>query len=229
MRRQRVDVLAGAVSKRPHPRPAVRQRGPRGLGRRGRPGQVRQQRFGLAVGRLGLVGLAGRGQEPRHGREAAADVDFGLDVRPRLGRQRLAGGEDLPVSRQCVFLAADLVRQFGQLEVGLRQRPTRHQVRLLAQQRPELAVEVAGRGQEPVAQVLEFLLLEQEVLAHAGVERLDRVRRQLVPRLHRRARLAELSVGFVQRRVRVRLSLQRLSQPGVGHRLDRRHGGQPAQ
>ena len=110
------------------------------------------------------------------------------------------------MSSQCVFLAADLVRQVGQLEVGLRQRPTRRQVRLLAQQGTELAVEVAGRIQQPVAQVLELLLLEQEILADPGVERLDRVRRQLVPRLHRRARFAELAVGFVQGHIRVRLS-----------------------
>ncbi len=88
--------------------------------------------------------------------------------------------------RQRVLLAADLVRQVGQLEVGLRQRPPRRQVRLLAQQRAELAVEVGGRLQQPVAQILEFLLLEQEVLADAGVEGLDRFHRQFVPRLHGR-------------------------------------------
>ena len=122
------------------------------------------------------------------GRQAAADVGLDLRIGPRFGRQRLAGGEDLPVGRQRVLRAADLVRQLGQLEVGLRQCPTRRQVRLLAQQGTELAVEVGRRFQQPVAQVLELLLLEQEILADAGVKRLDRVRRQLVPRLHRRTR-----------------------------------------
>ncbi len=88
--------------------------------------------------------------------------------------------------RQGVLVAADLARQVGQLEVGLRQGPPRGDVGILAEQGAELAVEVRGRFQEPVAQLLEFLLLEQEVLTHAGVKRLDRVRCQLVPRLHGR-------------------------------------------
>src|SRR5262249_60557151 len=107
------------------------------------------------------VPAAERGPPPGYGGPAAGDL--GLAGRPRLGRQRLAGGEDLPVSSQCVFLAADLVSQVGQLEVGLRQRPTRRQVRLLARQGTELAVEVGRRLQQPVAQVLELLLLEQEI------------------------------------------------------------------
>ena len=83
------------------------------------------------------------------------------------------------MSRQGVLVAADLARQVGQLEVGLRQGPPRGDVGLLPQQGAELAVEVRGRFQEPVAQLLEFLLLEQEVLTHAGVKRLDCVRRSL--------------------------------------------------
>ena len=52
--------------------------------------------------------------------------------------------------------------------------------------RTKLAVEVAGRLQQPVAHVLELVLLEQEVFADAGVKRLDRLDRQIVPGLRRR-------------------------------------------
>src|SRR6516165_508786 len=42
------------------------------------------------------------------------------------------------------------------------------------QERPQALVEVAGLLEQPVAQLLELVLLEQEVLADAGVERLGR-------------------------------------------------------
>ena len=200
--RQRIVVAARGVEQPAETRPAVRQDGPHRGGLRDRRGQLDQQGLRLAVRRLGLVGLAGRLQQTGDGRQAAPDVGLDLQVGRRFGRQRLAGGEDLPVSRQRVLLLADLVRQVGQLEVRLPQRPPRGQVRLLAQQGTELAVEVAGRLQQPVAQVLELLLLEQEVLADAGVKRLDRVRRQLVPPAAR-TRLGELAVGFVQPRSRL--------------------------
>jgi hypothetical protein len=77
------------------------------------------------------------------------------------------------VCLQGILLAADLVGQVGQLEVGLRQCPVRRQVRLLAQQGTELAVEVGRRIQQPVAQVLEFLLLEQEILTDPNVARIS--------------------------------------------------------
>ena len=191
-RRQRVGGLPVFDRSVTQPRPAVRQRGPRGrVG--GRPGQVRP----AASPALRYVASASSvlpvaSSSPATAVRLRPTSTLVSASGPRLGRQRLAGGQDLPVGRQGVLLAADLVRQVGQLEVGLRQRPPRRQVRLLAEQGTELAVEVGRRLQQPVAQVLELLLLEQEVLADAGVERLDRVRRQLVPRLHRRTRLAEL-------------------------------------
>ena len=95
--------------------------------------------------------------------------------------------------RQGVLVAADLARQVGQLEVGLRQGPPRGDVGLLAEQGAELAVEVRRRFQEPVAQVLEFLFLEQEVLTDAGVERLDGLDGQVVAGL-------DLGVGGRERR-----------------------------
>ena len=123
--------------------PAVSQGSPRGGVAGDRPGQVRQQGLRLAVGCLGLLGLAGvdRSQPPTAVRLRPTSALVSASA-PGLGRQRLAGGEDLPVSGQRVLRAADLVGQVGQLEVGLRQRPTRGQVRLLAQQGAELAVEV---------------------------------------------------------------------------------------
>ena len=104
-------------------------------------------------------------------------------------------GQDRPVRRQRILLPADLLGQVGQLEAGLRQRPPRRQVGLPAEQGPELAVEVGGRLQEPVAQLLELVLLEQEVLADAGMERLDRVDGQVVPRLHGGLGAGHLVVG----------------------------------
>ena len=115
---------------------------------------------------------------------------FVAGVGPRLGRQRLPRRQHRPVRRQRVLLAADLAGQLGQLEVRLRQRPPRGEVGLLAEQGAELAVEVRGRFQEPVAQLLELVLLEQEVLADAGVERLDRLDGQVVAGLHRGLRAA---------------------------------------
>ena len=72
--------------------------------------------------------------------------------------------------------------------------------RLLAQQGTELPVEVGRRFQQPVAQVLELLLLEQEVLADAGVERLDGVDapgRTAPARSWRSARLASARLLLV--------------------------------
>ena len=93
-------------------------------------------------------------------------------------------------------------------KMRLRQGPPRRKVGLPAEQRPELAVEVDGRLQQPVAQGLEPRLLEQEVLADAGVERLDRVHRQPVPLLHALVRGDEVGVGL-------RLAARRLGQLGV--------------
>ena len=91
--------------------------------------------------------------------------------------------------------------QVGQLEVRLRQRPPRGDVGLLAEQGSELAVEVGRRLQQPVAQLLELVLLEQEVLADAGVEGLDRLDGQVVAGLHRGLGAARRQLrAFVGRR-----------------------------
>ena len=128
-------------------RPAVGQDSPRRGGLRDRRGQFDQQGLGLAVRRLRLLGLSGGLQQTGDGRQAAPHVGLDLRVGRDFGRQRLAGGEDLPVCRQRVLRLADLVRQLGHFVVRLPQRPPRSQVRLLAQQGTELAVEVAGRLQ----------------------------------------------------------------------------------
>ena len=57
------------------------------------------------------------------------------------------------------------------------------------------AVEVGRRLQEPVPLRLELVLLEEEVLADAGVERLDRFDRQIVPRLHGGPGAGQVVVG----------------------------------
>ena len=100
-------------------------------------------------------------------------------------------------------------------------------VGLPTQQRRQLAVEVLGRPQQPVAQLLELVLLQQEVLADAGVERLDRLDRQVVPRLHRRLRAGQLVVGGGQRPVGVPLPGQRPGDLGLGLRLHRQHRREP--
>ena len=149
------------------------------------PHRAGQQRLRLTVGRQASSVLPVASSRPATAirlRPTSTSPRAG----PRLGRQRLARRQHRPVRRQGVLLAADLGRQVGQLEVGLRQGPPRSDVGLLAEQGPELAVEVGRRFQEPVAQVLELLLLEQEVLADSGVERLDRVDGQLVPLLRTR-------------------------------------------
>ena len=102
------------------------------------------------------------------------------------------------MDREGVFLAADRSGQVSDLEVGLQQCPPRGEVGLAPQQGPELAVEVAGRLQEPVAQVLELVLFEQEILADAGVEGLDRLDGQVVTGLHRGLAAGQFGVGIGQ-------------------------------
>ena len=226
---QRLVILADRGQKAPHPRPAGGQRGA-GLRRaRRRPGE---QAFGLPVGGQRLVGLAGRLEEPGDFRQAAADLGLCRGLGPRLGGEFAAHRQDRAVRGQCVRVASHLRGEAGQLEVRRRQRPTRGQVGLLAEQGRELAVEVGGRLQEPVAQLLELLFLEQEVLADAGVERLDRLDGQLVPCLHGGLGAAQFVIGRGQRDVGPGLAAQRLGDLGLGLRLhhhDRRqphHAGQ---
>ena len=96
-------------------------------------------------------------------------------------------------------LRPTLLGQLGQLEVRLRQRPPRGEVRLLAQERAELAVKIRRRLQEPVAQILELLFLEQKVFAHAGVECLDRIDGQIIAGLDLGVGGRQISVRFLFR------------------------------
>ncbi len=120
--------------------------------------------------------------------------------------------------RQGILVAADLARQLGQLEVGLRQRPPRSDVGILVEQGAQPAVELRRRFQEPVAQLLEFLLLEQEVLTHAGVKRLDGLDREVVAGL-------DLGIGGSEGAVLVR---EGEIGPGL-HRQHRRQTDDPRQ
>src|SRR5262249_16207086 len=63
------------------------------------------------------------------------------------------------VRPQGVLLAPDLAGQAGQLVVRPQGRPPRGRLALPPQQGREPAVEVPGRPQQPVAQLLELLLL----------------------------------------------------------------------
>ena len=163
---------------------AVSQDSPRRGGPRDRRGQFDQKCLGLAIHRLRLPGPSDDLEQEGDGRQAARHVGLDLRVGMGAGRQRLSGGEDLAVGRQRVLRLPDVAGQLGQLEVCLQHRLPGRPVRVVPQQRPQLAVEVAGRLEQPVAQVLEHFLLEEEVLGDAGVERLDRLDRELVPLLH---------------------------------------------
>ena len=165
------------------PGPAAAEGSPRRGGGRGRGREAGEQGLGPADGRQGLVRPSGLVQQDGDGQEAAADLDLRLGAGPRLPRQRLPRRQHRPMRRQCILLPPDLARQLGHLEVRLRQRPPRRPVRLLPEQGPELAVEARGRSQQPVAQGPELRLLEQELLADAGVEGPDRLDRQVVPLL----------------------------------------------
>jgi hypothetical protein len=145
------------------------------------------------------------------------------------------------VCRQRVLHAAYPAGQLGQLVPRRQQRPPRGRARLAFQQGGKLAVEVGRRLQQAVPQPLELVLLEQEVLADAGVERLDRLDGQLVPLLDppvRRGLAAErrheLVVLAPQRAVRGGLHGDRRGRPahdgqdhGRRQRRDRRPPAAP--
>jgi hypothetical protein len=125
--------------------------------------------------------------------------------------------------RHPLLLPADLGREVRQLEVRSRQGATRGRVRLLAEQRGELAIELGGRPEEPIAQLLELVLLEQEVLAGARVKGLDRLDRQVLAGLHGGLGAAQFGIGGGRGRSRVRLAGERGGETGVGRRLDGEH------
>ncbi len=79
--------------------------------------------------------------------------------------------------------------------IRLPERPPRSHVGFLAEQGAQLAIKVAGRLQEPVADLLELLLFEQEVFANACVERFDRLDRKVIPGLDRGLRAREGKIG----------------------------------
>ena len=138
-----------------------------------------------AVGRQRLVRLAGRSEQPGDGRQAPADVDRRRGAGPRLGRQRLPRRQHRPVRRQRVLACGRPCRSAPPARSSTAPAPAaRRGPSPCPAGRRQLAVEVGGRLQQPVAQLLELVLLEQEVLADAGVERLDRLDGQVVPRLH---------------------------------------------
>ena len=150
----------------------------------------------LAVRRQRLVGLArslpaARRRPPGCGRRRPSP--------PRRPPARPPAPRGAASTGRCASSASSvrptLSVSSASSKFACQQRPPRGQVRLLAQQGPELAVEVGGRLQQPVPQVLELLLLEQEVLADAGVERLDRLDGQVVPGLHRGPRASQFGVG----------------------------------
>ena len=147
-----------------------------------------------AVGRLGLVRLARRFEEGGDGGQAPADVDLAAGSAPGSAASA-SGGPAPPGVPPARPPSADLPVSSASSKFDAAA-PAARPVGLLAEQGAELAVEVGGRLQEPVAQLLELVLLEQEILADAGVERLDGVDRQLVPLLDAGVGGAEVGVGL---------------------------------
>ena len=123
-----------------------------------------------------------------------------------------------PVATFCV------ARQPGvRLQVARREaRP-----RLLSQQVTELAVEVAGRLQQRVADVLERLLLEQEVFADARVKSPDCLDGQIVPASTAACERSVWRSSQRQRFSQSTLACERTRQLGLCQGLDRQGGRQP--
>ncbi len=124
------------------------------------------------------------------------------------------------MGRERILLTTNVRGQLGQLEGRLIERASRSQVRLPAQQGAQPAVEAGRRCQEPLAQVLELLLLEQEVFADARVKGLDRLGRQRVP-------LFDPLIGLRQRGVGPRLVHQSPRDRPLGPSLHREYHRQP--
>ncbi len=128
------------------------------------------------------------------------------------------------MGRHRVLLRTDRPGEVSQVVIG----PTKGQPRLavvLALEQPfEPPVEVAGPAQELGSERAELLLLQEQVLAHAGVIGPDRLLGQgepdplpLVGRLQVRVGLDLAPVGFLEERVGDRQHL-------VGPGLDHQHG-----
>jgi hypothetical protein len=79
------------------------------------------------------------------------------------------------VDRQRFRLRPNLVRQLAELEVGRRQRLAGLRVGLPGQQLLQVGVEAGRLFQQLRPQLLELGVLEQRVLADAGVEQRDRL------------------------------------------------------
>ena len=154
-------------------------------------------------------------------------LDRQTGVGSRLGGQRLPRGQHLPVHRQGLLGSADARVQQRQLEIRGRQRPPRGNVILPGQQCTQLAVEVRRRSQQSVAQFLELALLQQEVLADAGVKRPDRLDGQIVPGFDGGLRPGQFGIRLGKGLFGGRLACERLGQLGLCQGLHRQHGRQP--
>src|SRR5690242_7779463 len=108
---------------------------------------------------------------------APARLDFYLRFGTWLPGERFAPGQDAAMQGKRVLASADLRCQLGQLELRREQRPSRGCVVAALEDAAQLVVEAAGRVQKLVAERPELRLLEEEVLADAGVEGLDRIHR----------------------------------------------------
>ena len=150
------------------PAPTVRERGPNRHGRRRCARGASEPELGLAIRRLGLVGLASQIQQsPMATRLRPTSA---LARSPEPGSDASARARKHFRCRQHFLGPANQTGQRGHLKVRARHAKPRGRVRFLAEECPELAVEFRRRIQEPVAQLLELVLLEQEVLADASVE-----------------------------------------------------------
>ena len=118
----------------------------------------------------------GRVQAPGH-------IEPGLDVGVGHRGQLPTDRQPLLVSLQRRDLVADLRGQIAELEVGIPHRHARGPVGLILEQAFELAVEVGRALEQLVAQGLELVGLEHQVVADLAVEQLDRLHRQVEPLL----------------------------------------------
>ena len=192
----RASAVGRSVRAAAGPSSTGRPTAPPGRRRLASPAAAGRAAVGPTVRRHRLVGPARRFQGSADGRQAAADVDRRRRVGPRRRPPAPRARQHPRCAASASSVAADLARvSSATSKFACRQRPPRGQVRLPAQQRPELAVELGGRLQQPVAQLLELVLLEQEVLADAGVEGLDGLDGQIVAGLHRGLERRQLGVG----------------------------------
>ena len=237
VRRQRLGRLAGLAQQDADVVVATRQvaleLGDGGVG----AGQALQQRSSFLVRRPRLVRPPGLLQEIAQVDQAArrrsafaspsASARFG---QPPAHRQRL------PVAGDRLLRRADLARQLGQLGVRLPQRPPRTPVGLARELALQPLVELGRVLQQPVAHRLEVVVLEQDVLADPGVERLDRLQRQVEPGctwrwprqvgvgLRLRGRLGEQAVGLRSSALARACTARTAASPTSRHHQRRRRG-----